>query len=144
VLQKVGRKPIGVIEGEQLFKPAGLTHTAVTAGPPSPALHAYTNERGVYEESTYWTGSWIPGVVDVTSTAGDMGKWAKALATGTLVSKRSYARQFAPTTAGLGPLTKRFYYTFGSAVSRGWVINNPQVLGYRRSSRTTAGATSRW
>jgi D-alanyl-D-alanine carboxypeptidase len=119
-----------VLEREQIFKSAGLTHTAVTAGPPSPALHAYTNERGAYEESTYWTGSWIPGVANVTSTLGDMAKWSKTLATGRLVSKKSFARQFAPATAGLGPLTKSRYNTFGTLVFKEWVVNNPQVLGY--------------
>ena len=62
VLQKVGRKPIEELQREQIFKPAGLTRTAATRSTaiPPPVLHASTNERGPYEESTYWTGSWIP------------------------------------------------------------------------------------
>jgi len=132
VLQKVGRKPIEVLQREQIFEPAGLTRTAATRSTaiPPPVLHAYTSERGPYEESTYWTTSWIPGVVDVTSTAGDMGKWARALGRGTLLSEKTHAIRLAPNTAGLGPMTRRMYYTFGTAVSKRWVVNNPQVLGY--------------
>jgi D-alanyl-D-alanine carboxypeptidase len=132
VLEKVGRKPIEVLQREQIFKPAGLTHTAATRSTaiPPPVLHAYTYERGPYEESTYWTGSWIPGVANVTSTAGDMGKWGRARGTGTLLSKKTHATRLAPNTAGLGPMTRSMYYTFGTAVSKRWIVNNPQILGY--------------
>jgi len=132
VLQKVGRKPIEVLQREQIFKRAGLTHTAATRSTaiPPPVLHAYTNERGPYEESTYWTGSWFPGVADVTTTTGDMGKWGRALGKGTLLSEKTHAIRLAPNTAGLGPMTRTMYYTFGTAVSKRWVVNNPQVLGY--------------
>jgi hypothetical protein len=53
---------------------------------------------------------------------GDMGRWAQAVGTGSLLSKASHATQFAPVTAGLGPLTSSFYYGMGGAVANGWVI----------------------
>ena len=47
-------------DAAEFLDPLGLTETKITKLPaiPEPALHAYTSERGVYEESTGWSPSW--------------------------------------------------------------------------------------
>jgi hypothetical protein len=43
-------------------------------------------ERGPYEDATFWTPSWVALNGAVTTTLVDMGKWAAALGTGSLVA----------------------------------------------------------
>jgi D-alanyl-D-alanine carboxypeptidase len=66
----------------------------------------------------------------MTSTLGDMGRWARALGTGSLLSPASHALQIGPQNVGLGPLTPDRYYAMGVAVSNGWIVANPQLMGY--------------
>ena len=59
-----------------------------------------------------------------------MGRWAQALGTGSLLSRRSHALQVGPQNVGLGPLTADLYYGMGLGGSNGWIAANPQLLGY--------------
>jgi D-alanyl-D-alanine carboxypeptidase len=59
-----------------------------------------------------------------------LGHWAKALGTGSLLSRSSHARQFAPATVGLGPLTSKIYYGLGGLVANGWDLAEPGLIGY--------------
>ena len=73
-----------------------MTETKITKLPaiPEPALHAYTDERGVYEESTGWSPSWgLGNGLIMTSTAKDMTTLIKAVGTGKLLSKKSATEQ---------------------------------------------------
>lgn len=95
-----------------------------------PVLHAYDSERGDYQDSTFWSISWAPNNGDMTSDLWDLGRWAKALGNGSLLSPSSHARQFAPDTVGLGPLTSNFYYGLGGIVAHGWDLAEPGLIGY--------------
>lgn len=132
ILRKVGGAPVSKQLQQRILKPLALhdTQMSTTTEIPSPVLHGYTGERGVWEDATYWSPSWGPYTGNMTSDLHDIGRWAAALGTGSLVSKRSHARQVAPTTVGLGPLTKEFFYGLGLAVSNGWVFSAPGLMGY--------------
>jgi hypothetical protein len=55
----------------------------------------------------------------------------KSLGTGSVLSASSQRRQIAPDTAGLGPLTKKFYYGLGVAVGNHWIIGGaPGLEGF--------------
>jgi CubicO group peptidase (beta-lactamase class C family) len=85
----------------------------------------------VYEDDTFWSPSWATYTGTMTSNLWDMGRWATALGTGSLLSARSRARQFAPDTVGLGRLSSKFYYGFGGAVANGWILAGaPGLEGY--------------
>jgi D-alanyl-D-alanine carboxypeptidase len=102
-----------------------------TAETPPPVLHGYTDERGVYEDATFWSPSWATYTGNMTSNLADLGRWARAVGRGTLLSPRSHARQFAPDSVGLGSLTPDFYYALGSAVANGWLLGGaPGLMGY--------------
>ena len=124
ILRIVGGKPVATQIATNILVPLGLHNTQMTttAYTPTPTLHGYTSERGFYEDDTFWSPSWATYTGDMTSTLGDMGRWAQVVGTGSLVSKASHAKQFAPVTAGLGRLTSSFYYGMGGAVANGWVI----------------------
>ena len=98
---------------------------------PFPVLHGYTNERGPYEDATFWNPSWTTNAGNSYSTLGDLGKWVQALGSGSLLSPASHELQVGPQNVGLGPFTSdKFYYAMGCGVTNGWVTTNPRIPGY--------------
>lgn len=131
VLQQVAGKPIGQVLDQEISKPLGLkeTENPTTAELRSPALHAFSTDRGIYEDCTYWNPSWAHPAT-MTSTLHDLGVLARALGNDQLLSEKSRKELRAPTTVGLGPLRKDFYYGLGLAVLNGWLAQNPSINGY--------------
>jgi D-alanyl-D-alanine carboxypeptidase len=133
ILRKVGGMPVSEQIRKRILNPLKLrsTRMTTTAEMPSPTLHGYTDERGVWEDATFWSPTWATYTGNMTSKLSDLRKWASAVGTGPLLSKRSHARQIAPKTAGLGRLTKAFFYGLGVAVANKWVLAGaPGLLGY--------------
>lgn len=133
ILRRVGGKPVAQQLRESILEPLGMRDTAMTttARTPPPVLHGYTDERDVYEDATFWNPSWATYTGNMTSNLADLGRWALAAGTGALLSPASHARQFAPTSVGLGPLKPDFYYALGSAVANGWILAGaPGLMGY--------------
>jgi CubicO group peptidase (beta-lactamase class C family) len=132
ILQKITHRPLRQALRQQILRPLGLHKTLVptSANIPAPVMHAYSGERGHYEETTFWNPSWVSLNGSMISSLDDMGKWAKVLGTGSLLSRRSHRLQVGPENVGLGPLKRFFYYGMGVIVSKGWVITNPQLVGY--------------
>jgi D-alanyl-D-alanine carboxypeptidase len=98
---------------------------------PDPVLHAFTAERGTYEDSTFWNPSWTlpPGAV-MTSNIFNVERSACLVGRGTMLSRRAFQAMLAPTTAGLGPFTTDTYYGLGIVVSNGWLFQNPLFHGW--------------
>lgn len=132
VLRRVGGRPVERLLRRRILSKLGLRQTAMRLDShiPAPAVHGYSRERGRYEDSTSWTPSWAAYTGNMTSTLGDMGRWARALGTGSLLSPDSHALQIGPQNVGLGSLTANFYYAMGFGVTNGWIATNPQLLGY--------------
>lgn len=146
ILRRVGGMPVSEQIRRRILAPLGLTHTRMTpsAAVPAPTLHGYTDERGRWEDATFWSPSWATYTGDMTSKLSDLGAWGRAVGTGSLLSRRSHARQIAPRTVGFGRFTDRFFYGLGLAVANRWVIAGaPGLLGYKGivaylpSTRTT-------
>ncbi|MFZ1429186.1 MAG: serine hydrolase domain-containing protein [Geminicoccaceae bacterium] len=135
LLEKVTGQSAPVVLRHQIFEPLQLTGTALPgegfAGLPRPHPRGYqfgTNVQGLNAylallrgdiddaridvprgtpptDATFWnlSYSWTSG--SVTSTLADMAVWAKALATGRLLSPKLHRQQLRPapgTTYGLG------------------------------------------
>jgi len=95
-----------------------------------PVLHGYSSERGDYEDSGFWNPSWATNTGNMSSNLTDMGRWARALGTGELLTKRSHDQQVGDQSVGLGPLTEALHYGMGLGVANGWIVANPQLMGY--------------
>jgi CubicO group peptidase (beta-lactamase class C family) len=137
--------PVDELIRERIVEPLGMegTESHQTAEIPEPVLHAYTSERGTYEESTFWNPSWTTaeGAVMITDI-GDLATSARAIGTGELVSAESHEEQTGPSLVGLGGPTDTcpesvcteqrptFYYGIGTVVLGGWVLQNPSFFGY--------------
>ena len=132
ILERVGRKPLGETTNATVLRPLGLRNTAYTptASINPPVLHGYDSGRGVYEDSTFWDPSWATGNGSMTSSLADMSRWARALGTGELLSARSHRMQIGDVNVGLGPNTPAHHYGLGALVVNGWILSNPQLVGY--------------
>ena len=66
-----------------------------------PVLHAFTMDRGFYEDCTYWNPFWArrQGCPRPTSTTWEMGPDPR---TGRLISPAHFQEQIAPTSVGKG------------------------------------------
>ena len=134
VLKKVTGTSAKTLLERRVLRPLGLRETTISPRPsiPEPVLHAYTADRGPYEDSTYWSPSWgIASTMLMTSTIGDVVKSAKALGKGALVSKASSRERFSPAyTSALPPFSQDTYYGLGVLIDHGWQFQNPQQNGY--------------
>ena len=133
VVEQVTGKSVTELLQKKFLGPLGLTQTKITKLPaiPAPALHAYTGERGVYEESTGWSPSWgLGNGLIMTSTAKDMTTLIKAVGRGKLLSKSAASQQVADLSKGLEGAPTQIGYGLGVAVANGWVLQNPVFNGY--------------
>lgn len=133
IVQKIEGRPLGQSIEERILRPLDLENTASPrdARIPSPVLHGFSDERGTYEDATFWNPTWNLHSGSMTSRLADLMTWAKALGTGALLSPEAFALQTAPRTVGLGRMTESLYYTFGIGVTNGWIVTNPSLQGYR-------------
>ena len=142
VVQKVTGRSVGSLIQSRFLRPLGMRNTRITKLPgiPAPVLHAYTTDRGVYEDSTFWSPSW--GIGDgmvMTSTAADMVKEIRAIGSGRLFSKSAGRQLVTPYSRGLPGALPQLDYGLGVDVANGWMFQIPQfngdigILGYLRS-----------
>ncbi|MCQ9181596.1 beta-lactamase family protein [Streptomyces sp. IBSBF 2953] len=145
VLEKISGTPLARLLRQRVLRPLDLRNTRSndTAEIPQPVLHAYDEERGTYEESTYFNPSWTtaPGAV-ITQDICDLARSGQGIGSGELLSKSSFRTQLNPGTVGLGhptatcpasvclPMTKNFHFGVGVLVKNGWVLQNPSFFGY--------------
>ncbi|WP_327319458.1 serine hydrolase domain-containing protein [Streptomyces sp. NBC_01235] len=144
-LEKITGTPLDRLLWKRVMDPLGLRNTRNndTALIPPPVLHAYDDERGTYEESTYFNPSWTtaPGAV-LTQDICDLARSGQAVGSGELLSPAAFRTQLNPGTVGLGhptdtcpatvclPMTKAFHFGVGVVVKNGWVVQNPSFFGY--------------
>jgi CubicO group peptidase (beta-lactamase class C family) len=115
----------------RILKPLELDQTQISsrARIPGPVLHAFTAERGVYEDSTAWSPSWTLGTGTIaTSTIDDIAASARAILSGKLLSRSSRRLLVARDAATAGPGS--IYFGLGVVVSNGWRLQNPSLNGY--------------
>jgi D-alanyl-D-alanine carboxypeptidase len=133
VIQDVTGKPVEKLLRSRILRSLDLRNTRISALPdiPPPVLHAYTADRGPYEDSTFWSPSWtIAASMIMTGTIGDMIKSAKALGRGALISKAAARERVAPPTVFFPGFSQSLYYGLGIVISNTWEIQNPEMNGY--------------
>ncbi|MFE7597301.1 serine hydrolase domain-containing protein [Streptomyces sp. NPDC057494] len=144
-LEKITGTRIDRLVRERVTGPLGLRNTQNNFTPdiPRPVLHAFTSDRGLYEESTFWNPSWTtaPGAV-ITTHICDLATSAQGIGGGELLSHRSYRTLLNPGTVGLGGAsatcpaticlkqTEAKHFGLGVIVVNGWVLQNPSFSGY--------------
>jgi CubicO group peptidase (beta-lactamase class C family) len=133
VLEKVTGQSMTSLLLRRIIRPLGLRDTLITKFPyiPPPVLHACSDERGVHEDSTYWSPSWGIGRGMLwTTTARDMISEIRAMGTGKLVSRSAFRQFTAPLSRGLPDAPRTVDYGLGILVRSGWLFQNPDINGY--------------
>jgi D-alanyl-D-alanine carboxypeptidase len=133
VMAMASGRPVADLIRTGVLEPLGLRETRSDSTPfiPAPVLHAFSSDRGRYEDSTDWNPSWTIAEGSImTSTIPDVMRSAAAIATGRLVSPKAFAQFLEPRTASLPKMSTERYYGLGILVSNGWVMQNPSFFGY--------------
>ncbi len=144
VLEAATGKPMHRLMDEYILTPLKLggTFGFDNATIPEPAIHAFTAERGVWEDATYWNPSWtLPaGAIQVT-TIDDMARsFDTIVGSAGFLSAQSLKQMIEPRLVGFGAplegcptchsLTKRFNYGLGAMLRGDWVFQTPLFGGY--------------
>ncbi|WP_339673054.1 serine hydrolase domain-containing protein [uncultured Gimesia sp.] len=131
-LEKAAVKPFGELMQERVLTPFGMQETAAPGTPyiPEPVLHSYTDERGYYEDATFWNPSWslARGAVQYT-TIGDTLAGFRAVGQGQRLKPATFQAMLAPQTPGMKFWTKDMYYAQGIVVNKGWLTQAPSFAG---------------
>jgi D-alanyl-D-alanine carboxypeptidase len=144
-LEKITHTRLDHLLEQRIYRPFGLraTSNSYTPAIPAPVLHAFTSERGKYEESTFWNPSWTtaPGAV-ITTDICDLARSAVGIGSGQTISHRAYKTLYNPGTIGLGtptpdcpasvcmPQTEALHYGMSLLWVNGWAVQNPSFSGY--------------
>ncbi|MGV9455926.1 serine hydrolase domain-containing protein [Streptomyces sp. NPDC003635] len=147
-LEKITHTRLDHLLQREIMGPLGLreTRNSFTPDIPTPVLHAFTSDRGTYEESTFWNPSWTtaPGAVQTTDIC-DLARSAAAIGSGELISPSSYRELLNPGTVGLGhetakcpartciAQTEATHFGLGVLVLGDWIAQHPLFFGYSAS-----------
>lgn len=101
-----------------------------TAALPDPPLHAFTTERGIFEDSTYWSPSWTSYTGPLNGDAADTVKLMRALATGETISPKSLEEMKTPTNLGKNGNTEERYFSLGMEFVEPWIRKTFSFGGY--------------
>ncbi|MFB6894280.1 serine hydrolase domain-containing protein [Kitasatospora sp. NPDC056327] len=131
VVEKVGGQPLGEFLKKQVFDPAGLERTVfpTDAAFPQPHAQGYTDQTpdGAVADATDWNPSWGWAAGAAISTQADMKKWAKALATGSLLTPQTQAERLRPEPSP----DPDSWYGLGLFSNHGWIGHNGSLPGYQ-------------
>jgi D-alanyl-D-alanine carboxypeptidase len=116
---------------EHILAPLHMTHTSfpTTFAFPDPHAQGYTTIQGRDENATDWNPSWAWAAGNMISTLADMRIWAKALATGTLLTPETQ-RQRLDTTVAMNT-EQTASYGLGLFTDGGWIGHTGVVFGYQ-------------
>ncbi|WP_434587270.1 serine hydrolase domain-containing protein [Streptomyces sp. A5-4] len=130
VIEKVSGHRVADFIHKRVLRPAHLDHTLFPSGGEFPEPHArgYTNQTlsGEIEDSTDWNPSWAGSAGAMISNLHDLRRWAKTVATGTLLSPETQKQRLRMLPTGY-PGTS---YGLGIFKSGGWIGHNGSIPGY--------------
>ncbi|WP_406457926.1 beta-lactamase family protein [Streptomyces sp. NBC_01622] len=133
VVEKVTGHHIADVIDRRVLRPAHLDHTLFPDGPnvrefPEPHARGYTNQTlsGAVADSTDWNPSWGWSAGAMISNMRDLHRWAKIVATGTLLSPETQKQRLKTLPTGFPGLG----YGLGIFDSDGWIGHNGSIPGY--------------
>lgn len=130
VVEQEGGLPLDEYLQQNVMEPAGLRHTLLPVGTefPRPHAHGYTNQTasGKVEDSTDWNPSWGWAAGALISQLDDLHKWARVLATGTLLNPETQAQRLETRPTGIPGAG----YGLGIFNVDGWIGHNGSLPGY--------------
>ncbi len=132
VIQRATGQTLKELYEQLILGPLGLKDTQFPTNQEiqAPVLHAFSSDRKVFEDSTYWNPSWASATGALTSNLHDLGRWGPIFGKGQLLSPASFRTQTAPSSVGKGRNRADLYFAYGFVVANGWYVQNPSMNGY--------------
>lgn len=129
ILEHATGKSMSELYEENIFRPLNLEHTGYSNNTdlPSPVLHAFSSDRGIYEDATFWNPSWTGDSGPLYSNLQDLAVWARMFGKGKLLSPDSF-KELVKRPVGIS--SPNLYYASGFIVANGWYAQNPSFNGY--------------
>jgi len=139
VIQKVSHQPLATYIEQHILRPEHLTHTSSPAGAafPSPHAQGYTDQTvecllshkcGRTVNATSWNLSPGWAAVAMVSTLGDLHRWVRDVATGSLLTRATQKQRlrFIPAPG--------FGYGLALYKLNGWIGHSGLIPGYESLS----------
>ncbi|MDQ0596664.1 D-alanyl-D-alanine carboxypeptidase [Streptomyces canus] len=131
VVEKMSGHRLDEFIEKRVLRPARLSHTLFPRGFEFPRPHprGYTNQTltGEVADSTNWNPSWAWAAGAMISDLHDLRRWAKIVATGTLLRPQTQEQRLKMLPTG-HPGTS---YGLGIFNSDGWIGHNGSIPGYQ-------------
>jgi len=129
VLERATGRKMPDLYDEYIFQPLKLEHTgySINSDLPYPVLHAFSSDRGIYEDATFWNPSWTGDSGPLYSNLNDLGRWAREFGKGKLLNPDSFAELISRPEGINRP---DLYFASGFVVANGWYLQNPSFNGY--------------
>ena len=130
LVQRLSGQSLPVYITRHILKPLHLDHTSFATNSrfPSPHANGYTNQTasGKVDDATSWNPTWGWAAGAMISNVSDMRAWAKDVATGTLLTRRTQAqRERFLTSPGFGSAG------YGARAVQGRRLDRPQRIASR-------------
>ncbi|MFI9155882.1 serine hydrolase domain-containing protein [Streptomyces sp. NPDC053367] len=130
VVEKVSGQRLADFVDRQILRPAHLRHTLFPADSaiPEPHPRGYTDQtlNAATVDATDWNPSWAWAAGAMISDLHDLRRWARIVATGTLLRPQTQAQRLRMLPTGI-PGTG---YGLGIFESGGWIGHNGSIPGY--------------
>ncbi|MET8134525.1 serine hydrolase domain-containing protein [Streptomyces sp. NPDC005251] len=130
VVEKVSGHKLRDFIDRRVLRPARLRDTLFPKGNefPKPHPQGYTDQTlsGGIANATDWNPSWAWAAGAMISNLHDLRRWAKIVATGTLLSPESQAERLETLPTGFPGTT----YGLGIFDANGWIGHNGSLPGY--------------
>lgn len=135
VLEKATGESMAQLVQQGILDPLGMDDTTsyLSTALDEPVLHSYTNERGPWEEGTYWNPTWIQWIGGWGSNQDDLRTFIEAVGTGKLLTPESHELQLGMENIGLGTNTEARYYAMGISIVNDWLLTAPGMQGLHAS-----------
>ena len=144
VLEEATGQSLEDLIAEYVLDPLDLDDIVANQGPaiPEPAVHAFTAERGVWEDSTYWNPSWTiaDGAVETTTISDMASSFDAIVGRGEVLDEASWQAMIDPVLIGFGEpldgcrschtMDENYSYGLGVVLSGDWVKQTPSFGGY--------------
>jgi len=132
IAAQVAHESLGKLITTQILDPLGMTHTSYPSTPamPVPFSHGYINQPNFpLRDVTNSNPAFAGGAGAMISTLGDLKIWAKALATGTLLTPATHALQLKTGVLAETPKL-RLGYGLGITDINGFLGHDGAIAGY--------------
>jgi D-alanyl-D-alanine carboxypeptidase len=130
VIEKVTGAKLARFIHDRVLRPAGLRHTLFPKGAefPEPHPRGYTDQTpsGAIADATNWDPGWAWAAGAMISDLRDLHRWARVVATGTLLSPETQRERLTTLPTGF-PGTG---YGLGILETGGWIGHNGSIPGY--------------